>query len=49
MLMISLYIGLIDGLPFYVVQKRVGLHGEIFNMYKFRSMKKNSHELRDDY
>ena len=48
MVLLSLYIGLIDGFPFYVVQKRVGLHGEIFNMYKFRSMKKNSHGLRDD-
>ena len=48
MLFLSLYIVLIDGFPFYVKQKRVGLHGEIFNMYKFRSMKKDSHELRDD-
>jgi len=48
MLLLSLYILVIDGYPFHVVQKRVGLHGEIFNMYKFRSMKKNSHELRDD-
>ena len=40
LLILSLYIVLIDGFPFYVVQKRVGLHGEIFNMYKFRSMKK---------
>ena len=48
MLFLALYIGLVDGFPFYVVQKRVGLHGEIFNMYKFRSMKKDSHELRDD-
>jgi lipopolysaccharide/colanic/teichoic acid biosynthesis glycosyltransferase len=48
MLFLALYIGIVDGFPFYVVQKRVGLHGEIFNMYKFRSMKKDSHELRDD-
>ena len=48
MLFLAFYIGLVDGFPFYVVQKRVGLHGEIFNMYKFRSMKKDSHELRDD-
>lgn len=48
MLLLSLYILVIDGFPFYVVQKRVGLHGEIFNMYKFRSMKKNSHKLRND-
>ena len=47
-LLLSIYIGLIDGFPFYVVQKRVGLHGEVFNMYKFRSMKKDSHELRDN-
>jgi len=49
MVLLSVYIGLIDGFPFYVVQKRVGLHGEIFNMYKFRSMKKNSHKLREDF
>ena len=48
MLLLSLYILVIDGYPFHVVQKRVGLHGEIFNMYKFRSMKKNSHQLRED-
>ena len=48
MVFLSLYIGLIDGFPFYVVQKRVGLHGEIFNMYKFRSMKKDSHDLRGE-
>ena len=48
MILLSIYIVLIDGFPFYVVQKRVGLHGEIFNMYKFRSMKKDSHELRED-
>jgi len=48
MFFLCLYIGLIDGFPFYVVQKRVGLHGEIFKMYKFRSMKKDSHELRED-
>jgi lipopolysaccharide/colanic/teichoic acid biosynthesis glycosyltransferase len=29
-------------------QIRIGLHGKQFNMYKFRTMKKNSHELRKD-
>ena len=46
-LLLALYIIFIDGTPFYVKQKRVGLHGEIFNMYKFRTMKKDSHVLRD--
>ena len=48
MLFLSLYISLIDGFPFLVKQKRVGLHGEVFKMYKFRSMKINAHELRSD-
>ena len=47
MLLIAIYIVLIDGFPFYVKQNRVGLHGELFSMYKFRTMKLNSHELRD--
>ena len=46
-LLLALYIIFLDGTPFYVKQKRVGLHGEIFNMYKFRTMKKDSHVLRD--
>ena len=46
MILLGIYILLIDGYPFYVKQRRVGLHGEAFNMFKFRTMKKNSHELR---
>jgi len=46
MIFLGLYILLIDGYPFFVKQRRVGLHGEPFNMFKFRTMKKNSHELR---
>tara|TARA_B100000945_G_scaffold319920_1_gene328446 strand:- start:1031 stop:2125 length:1095 start_codon:yes stop_codon:yes gene_type:complete len=45
---ISLYILFLDGGPIVVKQDRVGLHGKQFVMYKFRTMKKNSHELRDD-
>ncbi|MDA7543898.1 sugar transferase [Acidimicrobiia bacterium] len=46
MILLGLYILLIDGYPFFIKQRRVGLHGEPFNMFKFRTMKKNSHELR---
>tara|TARA_B100002019_G_C21231044_1_gene580113 strand:- start:51 stop:1490 length:1440 start_codon:yes stop_codon:yes gene_type:complete len=48
MLWLSLYIVMLDGLPFFIKQRRVGLHGEIFNMYKFRTMKKDSHEQREE-
>lgn len=47
MFLLFIYISIIDGFPFYVKQKRVGLHGEVFNMFKFRTMKKDSHELRE--
>jgi lipopolysaccharide/colanic/teichoic acid biosynthesis glycosyltransferase len=47
MIFLGLYILSIDGYPFFVKQRRVGLHGEPFNMFKFRTMKKNSHELRE--
>ena len=30
-----------------IKQNRVGLHGKQFKMYKFRTMKKDSHELRE--
>ena len=46
MLVLSIYIIVLDGFPFFIKQKRVGLHGEIFDMYKFRTMRKDSHELR---
>ena len=46
MILLGLYILLIDGYPFFVKQRRVGLHGEAFYMFKFRTMKKDSHELR---
>ena len=47
MLVVAIYILFLDGFPFYVKQNRVGLHGDIFTMYKFRTMRTNSHELRD--
>ena len=46
-LLLSIYIVSIDGYPFFVKQKRVGLHGQVFDMYKFRTMQKNSHKQRE--
>ena len=42
------FIYFIDGRPAVIKQDRVGLHGKQFNMYKFRTMYKNSHEIRDE-
>jgi len=47
-IIVSIFIFIKDGNPVYIKQSRVGLHGKIFKMYKFRTMKNNSHELRDD-
>jgi lipopolysaccharide/colanic/teichoic acid biosynthesis glycosyltransferase len=45
-LILSLYILYLDKTPIIIRQNRVGLHGKIFKMYKFRTMKNNAHELR---
>jgi lipopolysaccharide/colanic/teichoic acid biosynthesis glycosyltransferase len=42
------YVLLLDGTPAVIKQDRVGLHGKSFKMYKFRTMKKNAHELRKE-
>jgi len=47
-LIISIYILLKDGRPLVIKQNRVGLHGKPFKMYKFRTMKKDSHSKRTD-
>ena len=47
-LLIYFYILVLDGKSPIIQQNRVGLHGKQFRMYKFRTMKRNSHELRDD-
>ena len=41
-----LYILIIDNRPGLIKQTRVGLHGKNFHMYKFRTMKINSHDER---
>ncbi len=48
LLSISIYIRILDGGPSIIKQNRVGLHGKQFQMYKFRTMKLDSHNLRDE-
>ena len=47
MIFVSIFILLKDGSPVIIKQERVGLHGKIFDMFKFRTMYKNSHEKRE--
>tara|TARA_B100000575_G_scaffold290845_1_gene295356 strand:+ start:822 stop:1376 length:555 start_codon:yes stop_codon:yes gene_type:complete len=42
---ISLLIFIFDGFPIIYIQKNYGLDNKIFNLYKFRTMKKNTPEL----
>jgi O-antigen biosynthesis protein WbqP len=41
-LLVSLAILIEDGFPIFFTQKRVGINYTFFNIYKFRSMKKNT-------
>jgi O-antigen biosynthesis protein WbqP len=41
-LFLAVVILLEDGLPVFFTQKRVGINSTFFNIYKFRSMKKNT-------
>jgi undecaprenyl phosphate N,N'-diacetylbacillosamine 1-phosphate transferase len=40
-----LIIIIFDGFPVFYIQKRVGVNGKMFNLYKFRSMKKDADKL----
>ncbi len=41
-LLVSIVILIEDGFPIFFTQKRVGINYTFFNIYKFRSMKKNT-------
>ena len=41
-ILITLFIFIEDGYPVFFTQKRVGINHTFFNIYKFRSMKKNT-------
>lgn len=47
-LFLFIYIRILDGGPSIIKQNRVGLHGKQFKMFKFRTMKNNSHNLRKE-
>ena len=42
---ISILIFIFDGSPIIYIQKNYGLNNKIFNLYKFRTMKRNTPEL----
>jgi O-antigen biosynthesis protein WbqP len=41
-LVVAIFIFIEDGIPVFFEQKRVGINYTFFNIYKFRSMKKNT-------
>ena len=42
LIFVALIIFIEDGFPIFFTQKRVGVNYTFFNIYKFRSMKKNT-------
>ena len=44
---ITLFILISDGFPPIIKQERIGLHGKKFSMYKFRTMRVDSHKERE--
>ena len=45
---VFIYILYLDGFPVVIKQKRIGLHGKPISMYKFRTMRKDSHDQRKE-
>lgn len=46
---VALIVALVDGFPFFFRQKRTGLNGRPFTMYKFRTMVGNAESLQKKY
>ena len=44
-LIVSIIIFLEDGFPIFYIQKNYGINNSIFDLFKFRTMKKNSPQL----
>ena len=44
---VTLFILISDGFPPIIKQERIGLHGKKFSMYKFRTMRVDSHKERE--
>lgn len=44
----TMFIQFKDGFPLIIKQKRIGLHGQEFSMFKLRTMRNLSHEQRED-
>lgn len=42
LIFVALFVILSDGYPFLFSQKKYGLNNKVFNLYKFRTMKKNT-------
>ena len=48
MLIVAIAIAVEDGFPVFYVQKRVGKGRRTFNMYKFRSMRKDADKIHEE-
>lgn len=48
-LIVALFIFIEDGTPIFFTQKRVGINYTFFQIYKFRSMKKNTPNVAIDF
>lgn len=44
-LILSLFLLILNGRPIFFIQKRFGLHNNYFNIYKFRTLKKNTKDV----